>query len=134
MDIHKNALLTVYSRGWLVRRILECGETPKAVATAFGVSTKTARKWVARFQAEGPDGLRDRSSRPHKLRQETSRTAQDLIVALRRQRLTASRSPATSASRRPPSAASSSAPGSAGCATSTPPRRCAATSATTRAS
>jgi transposase InsO family protein len=87
MDIHENARLTPRGRALLVHRILEYGETPKAVATAFGVSTKTARKWVARFQAEGPDGLRDRSSRPHKLRQETSQATQERIVALRRQRV-----------------------------------------------
>ncbi len=87
MDIHENARLTPYGRALLVRRILEVGETPKAVATAFGVSPKTVNKWVARFQAEGPDGLRDRSSRPHKLRRPTSQATQKRIVALRRQRI-----------------------------------------------
>jgi transposase InsO family protein len=89
MDIHKNARLTPRGRALLVHRILECGETPTAVATAVGVSTKTARKWVARFQAEGPDGLRDRSSRPHTLRQPTLQATRELIVDLRRQRITA---------------------------------------------
>jgi transposase InsO family protein len=87
MDIHKNARLTPHGRALLVRRILENGETPTAVATAVGVSPKTARKWVARFQAEGLDGLGDRSSRPHKLRQETSQATQERIVKLRRQRV-----------------------------------------------
>jgi transposase InsO family protein len=87
MDIHQNARLTLYGRGLLVRRILEFGQTPKAVATAFGVSSKTVNKWVKRFQEEGPDGLRDRSSRPHKLRQQTPQATQELIVELRRQRL-----------------------------------------------
>ncbi|MBK1668824.1 hypothetical protein CKO28_12360 [Rhodovibrio sodomensis] len=54
MDIHENARLTSHGRALLVRRILAFGETPKAVATAFRVSTKTARKWGARFQDEGP--------------------------------------------------------------------------------
>src|SRR5690606_18218650 len=31
---------------------------------AFSVCSKTVRKWVARYQARGPEGLRDRSSRP----------------------------------------------------------------------
>ena len=87
MNIHENARLTPHSRALLVHRILDRGETPEAVATASGVSTKTARKWVARFRAEGPDGLRDRSSRPHRLRQETSQATQERIVKLRRQRL-----------------------------------------------
>ena len=87
MDIHNNARLTPHSRADLVRRVLQRGETPKAVATAFGVSTKTVRKWVARLRDEGPEGLRDRSSRPHKLRQPTSQTTRELIVHLRRQRV-----------------------------------------------
>jgi len=87
MDIHKNARLTPHSRADLVRRVLERGEIPKAVATAFGISTKTVHKWVARFQAGGPDGLHDRSSRPHSLRQPTSQATQERIVELRRQRI-----------------------------------------------
>jgi transposase InsO family protein len=31
----------------------------------MGVSCRTAYKWLARFKAEGPSGLLDRSSRPH---------------------------------------------------------------------
>ena len=54
MDIHKNARLTPHSRADLVHRVLVKGETPKAVATAFGVSVKTVNKWGERFQAEGP--------------------------------------------------------------------------------
>ena len=36
------------------------------VAAAAGVCPRTVRTWVARYQAEGPDGLADRSSRPHR--------------------------------------------------------------------
>ena len=68
MDIHKNARLTPHSRAELVRRVLEERQTRKAVAAAFGVCTKTVGKWLKRFQAEGPEGLQDRSSRPHRLR------------------------------------------------------------------
>ena len=71
MDIHKNARLTPHSRAELVRRVLEDRQRPNAVARAFGICPKTVRKWVARFRAEGPEGLQDRSSRPHKLRQPT---------------------------------------------------------------
>ena len=65
MNIHKNARLTPHSRAELVRRVLE-GQAPMAVATAIGVTVKTVRKWVARFQAAGAAGLIDRSSRPHR--------------------------------------------------------------------
>jgi hypothetical protein len=64
------------------------GQTPKAVATAFGVCVKTVNKWVARFQAEGAVGLIDRSSRPHRLYRPTPATTSERIAELRRQRAT----------------------------------------------
>ena len=88
MDIHKNARLTPLSRAELVRRVLKEGQTPKAVATAFGVCCKTVRKWVDRFQAEGPEGLQDRSSRPHRLHQPTPEPIVKRIEGLRRERRT----------------------------------------------
>jgi len=88
MNVHKNARLTAHSRAELVRRVLDGGQPPKAVATAFGVDLKTARKWVERFRAEGPAGLVDRSSRPRTLRRPTPPQTQEQIIALRRQRWT----------------------------------------------
>ena len=88
MDIHKNARLTPHSRAELVRRVLDEAQTPKAVATAFGVCCKTVRKWVDRFQSEGPQGLQDRSSRPHKLPRVTPEAIVRRIEALRRERRT----------------------------------------------
>jgi transposase InsO family protein len=86
MNVHKNARLTVHSRAELVRRVLVEGQSAKAVATAFGVDAKTVAKWVGRFEAEGPGGLEDRSSRPHKLNRPTPPQTVDQIIALRRQR------------------------------------------------
>ena len=88
MDIHKNARLTPYSRAEMVRRVLIEGQTPEAVATAFGVCPKTARKWVERFQTEGEAGLQDRSSRPHHLRRPTPPETVTRVATLRRQRWT----------------------------------------------
>ena len=88
MDIHKNARLTPHSRAELVRRVLDERQTPSAVATAFGVCVKTVRKWVERFQAAGPAGLADRSSRPHRLRAPTPDAVLQRIEDLRRQRWT----------------------------------------------
>ena len=76
MNVHKNAKLAPRGRAEIVRRVLEEGQTPKAVATAFGVCERTVRKWVARFRAEGSDGLQDRSSRPHTLRRPTPTAVQ----------------------------------------------------------
>ena len=87
MDIHKNARLTPIGRERMVRAILEGGQTPQAAARAAGVCPHTARKWVARFTAEGLAGLADRSSRPKRLRQPTSPAVVEEVVALRRQRL-----------------------------------------------
>jgi transposase InsO family protein len=88
MDIHKNARLTPRSRAELVRRILVEKQTPKAVATAFGVCAKTVCKWVERFLAEGEAGLLDRSSRPHRLHRPTPQAVIEEIERLRRQRWT----------------------------------------------
>jgi len=88
MNIHKNARLTPHSRGEVVRRVTVEGDTPKAVATAFGVAIKTVRKWVTRFEAEGLEGLKDRSSRPHRLHRPTPAAIVERVEALRRQRWT----------------------------------------------
>jgi transposase InsO family protein len=91
MNIHQNARLTPHSRAELVRRVLRQRQSPQAVAMAFGVSVPTVRKWVARFKAEGPDGLADRSSRPHRLRAATAETITAQVGILRRQRWTGQR-------------------------------------------
>ena len=88
MDVHKNARLTPAGREVMVRRVVEDGQTPKAVSEAVGVCPRTVRKWVERFRAEGLAGLRDRSSRPHHLRRPTPPDTIERIEALRRQRWT----------------------------------------------
>lgn len=64
MNSHKHARLTAAGRALLVNRVLEQGWTVAAAAEAVGVSCRTGFKWLARFRAEGPTGLVDRSSRP----------------------------------------------------------------------
>ena len=86
MNVHKNAKLAPRGRAEIVRRVLDQGQTPKAVATAFGVCERTVRKWVARFRAEGSEGLQDRSSRPHTLHRPTPAPVVNQIAALRWQR------------------------------------------------
>ena len=87
MNIHKNARLTPHGRELIVRQI-ESGQTPEAAARAAGVCPRTARKWWARFKVEGVEGLRDRSSRPHRLRQPTPAAIVEKVEVLRRQRFT----------------------------------------------
>jgi transposase InsO family protein len=86
MNLHKNARTTPAGRAELVRRVLEEGQPVKVVAAAFGVDVKTVYKWVERFEAHGPKGLEDRSSRPARLRDPTPAAVVERIIALRRER------------------------------------------------
>lgn len=87
MDVHKNARLTPRGRQVMINRVLQ-GETPKAVAAAFGVSERTVRRWVQRYLAHGAAGLLDRSSRPHRSPGAIARGTAQRIVTLRRRRHT----------------------------------------------
>jgi transposase InsO family protein len=88
MGIHKNAPLTPAGREILVRRVLEGRQSVAAVATDMGVSRRTVRKWVGRFEVEGLAGLQDRSSRPHCSPNRTAPRIEAKVAALRRRRWT----------------------------------------------
>ena len=88
MDTHKNAPLTPKGREAMVRSVIEGGLSKVAAARQFNVTPKTVAKWVKRFRAEGVDGLRDRSSRPHSLPSQTPAAECAAVEALRRQRYT----------------------------------------------
>jgi transposase InsO family protein len=87
MNVHKNARLTPHGREWIIR-LIESGQTPKAVSEAVGVCPRTVRKWVERYRREGLAGLRDRSSRPHRLRKPTPQAVVEQVETLRRSRHT----------------------------------------------
>ncbi len=71
MNIHKNARTTPRSRAMLIHRVLVERWPVAEVALSFGVSKRTVYKWLARYRADGPAGLQDRSSaarrHPHAL-------------------------------------------------------------------
>jgi transposase-like protein len=67
MNSHKNAPLTPKGREAMVRNVTEGGLSQAAAARQFNITPKIVAKWVNRFHAEGVEGLRDRSSRPHSL-------------------------------------------------------------------
>ena len=46
-NLHQNAWMTPLGRVEMVRRILEEGRPVTEVAAGFGVSERTARKWLA---------------------------------------------------------------------------------------
>jgi transposase InsO family protein len=88
MNVHKNAPLTPKGREAMVRSVVEGGLTQAAAADLFNTSPKTVAKWVRRFRAEGVEGLRDRSSRPHSSPSQTPPATCAAVEALRRQRHT----------------------------------------------
>ena len=87
MNIHSKAKLTARSRAEMVHRILQLGVPVAVVAAGFGVSERTAFKWLARFREEGLQGLNDRSSRPKCSPRTTHRFRVARVVALRRRKL-----------------------------------------------
>ena len=87
---HKNARMTPLGRAEMVRRIVDEGRAVAEVAAGFGVSERTARKWLARYRKEGAAGLENRSSRPASVANRTLDPWIDLMESLRREyRLTA---------------------------------------------
>lgn len=83
--MHANAPLTPEGRLRLCCRIAE-GWTVAAAAESMNISRQCAHKWWRRFQLEGLDGLRDRSSRPHRSPNRTPARIERQIVALRQSR------------------------------------------------
>ena len=88
MDTHKNARLTPKGREEMVLAVVEGGLTKADASRRYNTTPKTVRKWLNRFQAEGVDGLRDRSSRPFSSPDQTPQATCAAVEALRRQRYT----------------------------------------------
>jgi transposase InsO family protein len=88
MKLHANARTCPKSRRLLVDRI-EAGWSVIDAAEAAGITDRTARRWMARWRKEGPDGLLDRSSAPRRIPHRTSPERVGEIVRLRRLRMTA---------------------------------------------
>jgi transposase InsO family protein len=88
MRLHANARLSLKGRELLVGRVEAAGWSLTEAAEAAGVSERTARKWLARYGAEGSAGLHDRSSAPLTVANRTDERRIEAIAALRRLRLT----------------------------------------------
>lgn len=82
---HKNARTTPLGRAEMVRRVVEERRPIEEVAAGFGISERTARKWLARWRSEGPAGLENRSSRPHAATSGAREVWSDLTARLRRE-------------------------------------------------
>ena len=80
---HANAALTPRARLRLAQLVVERGWTYAEAAKMFMVAPRTAKKWADRYRAEGRAGMIDRSSRPHRSPNKTSREVVRRIVRLR---------------------------------------------------
>jgi transposase InsO family protein len=88
MKLHANAALSLNQRRRMVRRVVEQEWSLTKAAEAAEVSDRTCSKWVARYRAEGEAGLLDRSSAPASIPHRTPEDRVEVIVALRRLRMT----------------------------------------------
>lgn len=89
MKLHANAITCPKSRLLLCRRVIEEGWNRAEAATAAGTSERTAAKWLARYRAEGIDGLMDRSSAPKTSPTSVPEDRIATIAGLRHLRMTA---------------------------------------------
>src|SRR5215216_4357009 len=58
--------------------------TVSELAARFGISRKTAYKWIARYQTDGIDGLHDHSRAPHSCPHRTPDIVLDAIRTARK--------------------------------------------------
>jgi transposase InsO family protein len=85
MNAHKNARTTPFGRAVMIRRVLQEGWSVTGVAATFEVSTRTVRKWLARFRREGRAGLENRSSAPQLVANKLPAPWLTMIARLRRE-------------------------------------------------
>jgi transposase InsO family protein len=88
MKLHANARSCPKSRRLLVDRVQREGWSVMEAAEAAGITDRTARRWLARWRAEGSIGLLDRSSAPKRIPHKTPPDRVSAICALRHLRLT----------------------------------------------
>src|SRR4051794_25913799 len=88
MRLHANARSCPRSRRLLVERVGRERWSVMEAAEAAGITDRTARRWLARWRAEGSAGLLDRSSAPKRIPHKTPPDRVSAICELRRLRLT----------------------------------------------
>ena len=88
MDYHYHARLTIHRREELATAVVQGRLGLNEAAAEFKLSRQSASKWVARFRQQGRDGLRDRSSRPHRSPRRTGLELSQRVETLRRLRWT----------------------------------------------
>lgn len=72
----------------LIREFVMLATQPDAnisqLCRRYAISRKTAYKWIRRFDREGPDGLSQRSPRPHQSPYQTPQHIEEAILTVRR--------------------------------------------------
>jgi transposase InsO family protein len=89
VKLHRNAKTTVHMRRLLIHRVRVLQWQVAAAASAAGIASRTAYKWLARHRDGGEAALADRPSTPHHQPRRTAAAMVTAIVAARQQRLTA---------------------------------------------
>jgi transposase InsO family protein len=79
---HGSARTTFHGRLLIVQRF-EQGWRQAHIASAMGISRACVKRWIDRFAADGEDGLRDRSSRPHSMPAQTPAEVERRVLAAR---------------------------------------------------
>ena len=69
-----------------VLAVIKDGRTIKEVAGQWSVSRQTLHGWLARYEAEGLDGLKDRSHRPAACPHQMPAELEAMVLELRRAR------------------------------------------------
>jgi len=82
---HANARTNLFARRLIVERVA-AGWPPAHVAEQLGVSRSTVYKWLRRYDEGGDAALADRSSRPIRMPQRTSKRVEQKVLAARRRR------------------------------------------------
>jgi transposase InsO family protein len=83
---HANAALTPRARLRLAQLIVDHGWPIARAAERFQVAWPTAKRWADRYRQFGPDGMQDRSCRPHRSPWKTPRPLVRKIVHVRLKR------------------------------------------------
>jgi transposase InsO family protein len=89
VKLHGNARLTPFQRTLMCERVRRDGWTVLSAAEAAGCSTRTAHRWLARFDAG--ESMNDRSSAPGSVPNRTAPDVEAVIEKLRRLRFTSTR-------------------------------------------
>ena len=82
---HANARTNLFARRLIVERVA-AGWPAAHVAEQLGVSRATVYKWLRRHAEGGDAALADRSSRPVRMPQRTSKRVEQKVLAARRRR------------------------------------------------